>query len=257
MSGSSLAYRRAGAGPTLVLLHGFASDSRAWRPQIEALSTEFTVIAWDAPGAGESPDPPEGFGFDDWADVLARFLDALDIPTAHVLGLSWGGVLAQVFHGRHPERTTSLVLADTYAGWPGSLGAEAAARRLDSTLADLALPPDEFAERFLPTMFGPMPSRDARSTLAELIADRHPIGFRLMALALAQADTRDLARRINVPTLLPWGDHDVRAPMSVGRELEALIPGSRLAVIEGAGHASNLDRPAEFNAVVAEFLRSI
>lgn len=257
VNGSPIAYRRAGAGPALVLLHGFASDSRAWQPQLDQLSSAFSVIAWDAPGAGVSPDPPGAFGFADWADALAGLLDALDVETAHVLGLSWGGVLAQEFYRRHPGRTTSLILADTYAGWAGSLGEDAAARRLQSSLDDLALPPVEFAERFLPSMFGPTPPAEAVATLGALIADRHPAGFERMATELARANTLDLLPRIQVPTLLLWGDRDVRSPIAIGRAIEAAIPGARLVVLEGAGHASNLDRPTEFNAAVAEFLRGL
>ena len=74
VNGLSVAYERTGDGPALVLLHGFAVDSRMWRPQIESLSDKFTVIAWDAPGAGQSSDPPETFGIGEWADCLAGIL---------------------------------------------------------------------------------------------------------------------------------------------------------------------------------------
>jgi pimeloyl-ACP methyl ester carboxylesterase len=94
VNGLSVAYQRAGSGPALVLLHGFSLDSRSWRPQIEALSDQFTVIAWDAPGAGQSQDPPSTFAIGDWADALAGVLDAAGVQRAHVAGLSWGGLLA-------------------------------------------------------------------------------------------------------------------------------------------------------------------
>jgi pimeloyl-ACP methyl ester carboxylesterase len=116
VNGLSVAYERAGEGPALVLLQ---DDSRVWRPQLESLSAQFTVIAWDAPGAGQSSDPPETFGLGDWADCLAGLLDVVGIQRAHILGLSWGGVIAQEFYRRHSARVLSLVLADTYAGWKG------------------------------------------------------------------------------------------------------------------------------------------
>ena len=257
VSGLPIAVRRAGTGPALVLLHGFASDSRAWLPQLEQLSSEFSVIAWDAPGAGASPDPPGTFTFVDWADALAGLLDALAVPEAHVLGISWGGVLAQEFYQRHQGRTRSLVLADTYAGWTGSLGKDAAAHRLATMLEDAALAPADFVQRYLPGMFGRTPPPGAVATLGRLLAEHHPVGFRLMATALARADTRDLIRRIQVPTLLLWGDQDERSPIAVGRQLAAEVPGARLNLIDGAGHVSNLDRPIEFNAAVAEFLRDV
>src|SRR5690242_14753773 len=102
VNGLSVAYQRAGSGPALVLLHGFSLDSRSWRPQLEGLSDSFTVIAWDAPGAGQSQDPPDSFGIGDWAHALARVLDGAGIGQAHVVGLSWGGLLAQEFYRRYP-----------------------------------------------------------------------------------------------------------------------------------------------------------
>jgi pimeloyl-ACP methyl ester carboxylesterase len=79
LEGLSVSYQLAGDGPALVLLHGFSYDSRAWRPQIEGLSDQFTVIAWDAPGAGQSADPPDTFGISDWADCLEAFLAAIKV----------------------------------------------------------------------------------------------------------------------------------------------------------------------------------
>src|SRR5438132_229180 len=115
--GQSIAYRRVGVGPALVLLHGFLCDSRVWRRQLEELPDRFTVIAWDAPGAGSSSEPPDRFTVTDWAGCLAEFLDAIGVGRAHLLGLSWGGMLAQEFYRLHPARVLSLILADTYAGW--------------------------------------------------------------------------------------------------------------------------------------------
>ncbi len=107
----SIAYRRAGAGPALVLLHGFLCDSRCWMRQLDDLSDRFTVVAWDAPGAGVSSDPPGTFTPTDWAHCLAQFLNVGGIERAHVLGLSWGGLLAQQFYHQYPARVIGLILA--------------------------------------------------------------------------------------------------------------------------------------------------
>src|SRR5688500_2667645 len=95
VDGYSIAYRQAGEGAALVLLHGFLCDSRWWRPQLAELSDRFRVVAWDAIGAGLSSDPSETFTTADYARCLAGFLGALGIMRAHVVGLSWGGILAQ------------------------------------------------------------------------------------------------------------------------------------------------------------------
>jgi len=257
VGGLSIAYQRAGDGPALVLLHGFTHDSRAWRPQLESLTDQFTVIAWDAPGAGQSPDPAEPFEFCDWADCLDGVLDATEIGAAHILGLSWGGIVAQEFYQRHPGRVRSLVLADTYAGWKGSLPEPMPEKRLAACLRDSWLPASEFVPRYLPGMFSRSPKEDVQDELAGIMADFHPLGFRLMATALADVDTRDLLLTIRVPTLLIWGGEDARSPLSVAYQMRDLIPGARLVVIPGAGHVSNLEAPAAFDAAVRDFCSSI
>ncbi|MFN2483953.1 MAG: alpha/beta fold hydrolase [Candidatus Limnocylindria bacterium] len=256
LDGRSVAYRRRGTGPPLVLLHGFIHDSRAWGHQLVDLADEFTVLASDAPGAGGSSDPPDPFGIEDWAAHLAVFLDALEVDPAFIVGLSWGGLLAQAFYQGYPARVRSLVLAETYAGWKGSLSAEVAEERLAAYLRDSLLPPAEFVPRYLPGMFSASVATDVKDELASIMADFHPLGFRLMATALARADTRDLLGAIRVPTLLIWGDQDARSPIAVAHALYASIPAAGLSVIQGAGHVSNMERPVEFNAIMRSFLAS-
>jgi pimeloyl-ACP methyl ester carboxylesterase len=92
VDGLRVGYERAGQGPPLVLLHGYVGDgATTWRGQLEGLSDRFTVVAWDAPGAGGSSDPPESFGLAGYADCLARFIGRLGLEHPHVVGLSFGG----------------------------------------------------------------------------------------------------------------------------------------------------------------------
>jgi len=184
---------------------------------------------------------------------LAGLLDACGVQQAHVLGLSWGGLLAQEFYRRHAERVLSLVLADTYAGWKGSLPEPMPQERLAACLQDASLPPSDFVLKYLSGMFSECPSQEIQEQLAMIMAEFHPLGFRLMATALAQADTRDLLPSIRVPTLLIWGDADKRSPMSVAYQMRDAMPAARLAVISGAGHVSNLEAPTQFNAEVLAF----
>ncbi|PWK61746.1 alpha/beta hydrolase family protein [Aminobacter sp. AP02] len=117
-------------------LYGFLCDSRCWWPQLSQLSDHFRVFAWDAPGAGSSSDPPETFTTASYVHCLAGFLDALGIARAHMLSLSWGGVLAQEFYRPYGGRVRSLVLADTYAGWKGSLPERVWKERFNGCLQD-------------------------------------------------------------------------------------------------------------------------
>jgi pimeloyl-ACP methyl ester carboxylesterase len=117
----SVAYRAAGDGPPVVLLHGFLCDSRSWEPQLTGLSDAFRVFALGRSRCRHVPDPSEPFTTADCAHCLAEFLDAVSIQRTHVVALSWGGILAQEFYRLYRPRVLGLMLADTYAGWKGSL----------------------------------------------------------------------------------------------------------------------------------------
>ena len=252
----SIAYRVAGDGEPLVLLHGFLCDSRCWRAQLTGLADQFRLVAWDAPGAGLSSDPPESFTVTQWAQTLAEFLDVTGIRRAHFLGLSWGGMLAQEFYRLYPVRVDHLILADTYAGWKGSLPGEAVARRRARCYRDAFRPKDEVVGEWVPTEFFSNATQELAREMAEVVADFHPYGFKLMAKALADTDTSSVLSTIKAPTLLLWGEGDQRSPLSVAKQFHAAVPHSKLEVIRGAGHVSNMENPDQFNASVRRFLSS-
>ena len=253
----SVSYIQSGQGPVLLLLHGFTIDSRIWESQIDALSENFTVIAWDAPGAGQSSDPPETFRLSDWADCISSLMDSVNVEKAHILGLSWGGILAQEFYHRHPDRVLSLILAGAYAGWKGSLPQSVVDERLAACLHDATLQPKAFVSKYIPGMFGDAPPPEAQERLASIMSDFHPVGFRLMAKSSAETDTRNILPTIKVPTLLIWGDKDQRSPLRVAHQMKDAIPGSKLQLIPAAGHVCNLESPVEFNKFVKEFCLSL
>jgi pimeloyl-ACP methyl ester carboxylesterase len=255
VDGLHIAYERAGHGPPLVLLHGYVGDARtAWRRQIDELSDEFTVVAWDAPGVGRSSDPPEFFGMAGYADCLASFVEALGLGPAHVAGLSFGGALALELYRRHPTIPMTLVLASAYAGWAGSLPADVAEGRLEQALNLSELSATEFVGSLLPTMFRPSTPREDVDEFGANMLEFHPVGFRAMARAAAE-DLREVLPNVKVPTLLIYGDMDERAPLNVAADLRASIPTSRLVVLPGAGHLCNIEASDQFNRVVRKFLR--
>ncbi len=257
VGGLRIAYRRAGQGPALVLLHGGLSDSREWRRQIEALSSEFDVVAWDAPGCGGSSNPPETFGLHGYADTLASVIEALELGRPHVAGLSFGAGLALELYRRHAHVPASLVLASAYAGWAGSLPAQVVDERLRQVRRQAELPADQVVAEWLPTLFSSSVPSDVREEAAEIMRDFHPAGMRAMANAFAEADLRDVLPSIRVPTLLLYGDADQRSPRDIAEQLHASIPGSELVWLAGAGHQSNLEDPSRFNDKVRSFLHSV
>lgn len=250
----TVAYREAGRGTTLLLLHGFLCDSRCWRHQLSDLSSKFRVVAWDAPGAGLSSDPPSTFVTADYVRFLAAFQDRLEIESAHVLGLSWGGILAQEFYRNYPQRCRSLILADTYAGWRGSLPEVVWKERLSRCLEDANGPRESVVAKFVPTVLTSDAPPNLRDEFAGIVRDHHPIGFRVMSLSSAEVDTRDLLPRIAASTLLIWGAEDRRSPLNVAEQFRAAIPNAELAVIPNAAHLSNMEQPGLFNARVRNFL---
>jgi pimeloyl-ACP methyl ester carboxylesterase len=237
--GLEIAYERVGEGPPLVLVHGAAEDGRVWQPQVAALADEFTVVAWDEPGAGRSSDVPADFGLADYSSCLAAVIEALALGPAHVAGLSWGGTVVQELYRHRPGLVATLIFIDSYAGWKGSLAEDEVRARVAGARQMLSAP----AEKFDPTFPG-------------LFAGDPPAEFVPLLPLMAEADQRDLLPRIAVPTLLIWGELDARSPLSVARQFEEAIPDTKLVVIPRSGHVSNLEQPERFNEAVREFCRA-
>jgi len=256
VSGLRIAFERAGEGPPLVLVHGGLSDSRVWRPQLDALANEFTVVAWDAPGCGRSEDPPESLRLPGYADVLAGLIAALDLSPAHVLGHSFGGALALELALRHPAAVAKLVVAGGYAGWAGSLPATDVERRLAFALDVANRLPGGFEPTSMPGMFSAKMPDKAAAALTTIMSEIRPAATRSMAHALAEADLRAALPSIRMPTLLIYGDADERSSPSVAQDLHRRIPKSRLVVLPELGHECALEDPDRFNLEVRTFLHS-
>jgi pimeloyl-ACP methyl ester carboxylesterase len=253
-NGLELAFERVGEGPPLVLVHGAAEDGRVWQPQL-ALADEFTVVAWDEPGAGRSSDVPDDFCLADYAHCLATLIEALALGPAHVAGLSWGGTVVQELYRHRPDLVATLIFIDSYAGWKGSLPEREVRARLAGLERMLEVPAEEFDPTF-PGLFAGDPPEEFAPLLVEIASTVRPASLRTQLLVMSEADQRDLLPGIGVPTLLIWGELDARSPLNVARQFEQAIPESRLVVIPGAGHLSNLERPERVNAALREFCRA-
>lgn len=257
VAGHRITYREKGSGPPLVLLHGWPLDSREFWRQLDALSDEFRVVAWDAPGAGQSSDPSGDARLSDWAHWLAAFMEALDLAPGHVGGLSFGGGLAlELFH-QHPEVVRSLILMSAYAGWGGSLPAEEVQQRLALTRRNTELPPEEWAPALIDTLLPEGSSAELVDELTTMLADFHPAATRTSLVAFAEADLSGMLTEVDVPTLLLYGQLDVRSPRDVWQPIHDGIEGSRLVVIPEVGHMVDMQAPEHCNKEIRAFVRHV
>jgi len=153
---------------------------------------------------------------------------------------------------RHPDKLATLILADTYAGWKGSLPQDEVQARVEGLRRMLEEPPDRF-DPTLPGLFAGNPPPEFVSLLEEIDADVRPESMRIALGVMADADLNDVLPTIEVPTLLIWGEQDVRSPLHVAREFHRAIPDAELVVIPKAGHVSNLEAPTLFNEAIRSF----
>jgi pimeloyl-ACP methyl ester carboxylesterase len=254
VDGRRIAFRRAGDGPPLLLLHGAVCDSRVWRSQLESFADSFTVIAWDAPGCGGSDDVPADYTMVDYARCLAGFVDALEIERADVIGHSWGSTLALQLCLERPAMVRSVVLVGGYAGWAGSLPPNEVEARLAFALQAADRGPAAFDPHSMRGLFSDAMSAEAAAELALVMREIRPGATRTMARALAACDLRAVLGQIAAPTLVLAGDADERSPLPVARELQRLIAGSTLTVLPGLGHECSLESPVAFETAVRAFL---
>jgi pimeloyl-ACP methyl ester carboxylesterase len=241
--GARIYYEDAGRGPALLLTHGYGATLRMWDPQVAALSDRFRVLRWDMRGHGESDSPEDPGAYTHAATVgdMAAVLDTAGVERAVVGGLSLGGYMSLEFHLRHPRRVRALVLCDTGPGYKNDDARDAWNRYAEG-----------FARKYEEEGLGVL------GTSAEVRVARHRSAIGLVHAArgiLVQRDARVIESlpQIRVPTLLVVGSED--KPFLTGMEyMAAKIPGSGHVVIDGAGHAPNLEKPGEFNEVLARFL---
>lgn len=254
-----LEYDMSGASgsPTLLLVHGFPHDRALWAPQMHALSGTYQCVAVDLRGFGESSGAPP-YSIDQYADDLAALLDAIGVERAVVAGLSMGSYIAFAMWRRHAHRVQAFVLVGTR---PGADSDAVRARRSEIvTLVRAggvsALPAKLAAAQLGASTRARQPELES-AVLA--MARRASEGGVLGALdaMMARPDSTNTLASITVPTLVLVGDEDILAPPVEAEQVHALVPGSRLDVIRGAGHLSNMERPAAFNAAVSAFAATV
>ncbi|ELZ22269.1 alpha/beta hydrolase fold protein [Halosimplex carlsbadense 2-9-1] len=256
-------YERRGEGPPVVFVHGAIVDYSQWDPQLDALSDEYTTIAYDVRGHGRTGGSQRGrYSVDLFADDLDALLDALEIDEAVLCGLSTGGCIAQVYAARHPDRVAGLVLADTFAPEYLSVG-----ERLQRSLALRATVPfvrlfgyervERWMVRLQERISGEGVSGDygnierIRETGPKMATDE----FAKVIGAVAGFHRTEVRfHAISAPTLVLYGEHEAPFMRRQAEHLATEIGGATLHAVPGAGHASNLDNPEFVTEAVRKLL---
>jgi len=245
--GVDIYYEVHGQGPALLLSHGYSATSQMWRGQIEALSRSHTLILWDMRGHGQSDYPDDPLAYSEAATVadMAALLDAAHADRAIVGGLSLGGYMSLAFHLAHPERVRALLIIDTGPGY-----------RNDDARAGWNRNALKTADRWESEGLGRLAAGSPETrTSTHRSADGLARAARGM---LTQRDDRVISSlpAIAIPSLVVVGADDTPF-LAASDYMAAKIPGAKKVVIEGAGHAANIDQPAAFNAALLEFLDTL
>jgi pimeloyl-ACP methyl ester carboxylesterase len=239
----------------LVLLHGFPLNARMWTDQLALSERGWHVIVPQLRGFDDGVGDPPATSMDDYAGDVIDLLDTLHIHEAVIGGLSMGGYVAFAILRAAGRYVHALVLADTRP--QGDTPAAVAGRTKMLELLE-SKGASAIVEEMLPKLLGET-TRATRPDLVErvrsliLANSTEAIAGGIRALR-GRPDSTPLLSSIHVPTLILVGDEDVITPRTLSEEMHKAIAGSELAVIEHAGHMSNLERPVEFNAALARFL---
>jgi 3-oxoadipate enol-lactonase len=240
---------RPGQAP-VVFLHGLGGSGRIWLYQVPAVAARFPVLSVDLRGHGKSSAPAGEWSIADMARDVVRLLRNLGAEKAHLVGLSLGGAVALQFALDYPYATASLALVATLCGMPAGteeMSAEALAFIESNPMSTVAARrvADALSEDVDPAL---------RLHLIERVGKTDQASYLRAARALTAFSVCERLQEIDVPTLVVVGERDRVAPVELCEQLAAGIHGARLVRVPDAGHLSNLERPAEFNRALLDFL---
>jgi pimeloyl-ACP methyl ester carboxylesterase len=257
IDGMRIAYTGAGSGPPLVMLHGAPCDSRTWQWMLPDLSRDHAVLAWDAPGFGKSSDIDDSWRAPQFADALAAFIAALGLKRPHLVGHSFGTMVALSLFQHHPAVPASLVLVGGYAGWAGSLPPDEVARRLE-VFVGMAELGNAFDPKSYPGLFSELIPADRDAVLATMMRENmRPATVRAAGYTGAETDLRPVLPTVDIPTLVLHGEADARSPLANAEALHARISTSQLVVLPKLGHACVVEDPEACASEIRRFVKTV
>lgn len=250
---TTLHYLDEGHGDPIVFLHGLGSSGQDWELQTQFFAPRFRVIAPDLRGHGRSGKPAGPYSIALLASDVTALLDALAIESAHIVGLSLGGLVAQQLAIAAPRRVRRLALTNTFARlFSGNV--VQMARLLRRGMISLLLPLERSAPRVAAGLF-PLPHQvELRRLAAQRLADNDRRAYRASIAAIRRFDSRRDVHRIARPTLIVTGDRDDTIPRERQRDLAWRIHHARWEVIRDSGHATPIDQPDIYNELLVSFL---
>ncbi|WP_092004801.1 alpha/beta fold hydrolase [Polaromonas sp. OV174] len=251
-----IAYEYAGAGETIVFLHGIGGNRSNWAEQLQHFSRQYKAVAWDARGYGNSDDYNGPCDFNALSQDLVRLLDHLEVDKAHCVGLSMGGRILMDFCANYPERVQSLVLAGSFPSFGRSLGLEQRQEfiRLRREPLQAGKKISDMATELIASLAGPYATNAMLLKMRQSIEALHPDSYLKTLESTLSFDRTAALALIRVPTLLLYGEFDTLVTPSAGKQVQALMPNAQYHVIRSVGHLMNIEAPVEFNRVVGDFV---
>jgi len=261
LDGRSTHYIEKGEGEAIILLHGYFYDSFQWSKNIDALAKRFKVYALDLWGFGYSTREPMDYSYQLYVGQLLKFMDALSIDKASLIGQSMGGGTCILFTTQHRERVNKMILVAS-GGMPNPLSLIARIACLPG-IGELLFSMQGSRKGMLKTAFIYDKSLLTEEYVENVTRFHKVIGTTEVLLKILRkrfwgtllADIHKLAE-IGVPILIVWGRQDKSIPLQLGQKMHRILKGSRLEILDPAGHCPNDEQPGKFNQIAVRFLSS-
>jgi pimeloyl-ACP methyl ester carboxylesterase len=252
VNGILLHYETTGQGRPLVFIHGLGSSTRDWEYQVDDFSRSYEVITFDLRGHGQSDKPPGPYSIPMFAEDTAALLKELGVGSAHVVGVSLGGAVALQLALDHPELVKTLTVVNSAPAMHGS--PEQIKQEVDRRVAIVQqVGMRAMGEALAPNLFPDPEQTDLRTTFVERWAENDPRAYIDATRSVAEWNVLDKVTSIECPTLVIAAEYDY-SPVAVKEAYVKLMPNAQLVVIRGAHHGVPMEKPAEFNSVLAAFL---